>query len=338
MTPYELISKWRALALNERSASQQHFIDLCRLLGERAPAEADPTGDTYCCERGARKDTGGDGRADAWKRYHFACESKRKRADPDAAFGQLRLNALALENPPLLIVSDMLRFRIRTNWTKTVTRTYVFGPDYLAHAATHDRLNWVFSDPERLRPGQIRQSLTEQPAASFATVAQALRKRGHEPRTVAHFINRLVFCMSADDVGLLPGPMFTRMLEQPIPAQFPDLAGDLLQVMASGRRVGFETVDWFNGGVFDHDTAKAAIETVQPASNPDWSEIDPSTVRTLFERGLDPHKRAQHGAHLRPETRHGGSRPDAGPARWQLIAAAVGPHDQHPLLSTTSTT
>jgi len=26
---------------------------------------------------------------------------------------------LALENPPLLIVSDMLRFRIRTNWTNS---------------------------------------------------------------------------------------------------------------------------------------------------------------------------------------------------------------------------
>ncbi len=33
---------------------QEHFIDLCRLLGEPTSAEAYPTGDAYCFERGAR--------------------------------------------------------------------------------------------------------------------------------------------------------------------------------------------------------------------------------------------------------------------------------------------
>ena len=303
MTPYEFITKWRASALKERSASQEHFIDLCRLLGEPTPAEADPTGETYCFERGARKDTGGDGWADVWKRHHFAWEYKGQRADLDVAFGQLRLYALALENPPLLIVSDMLRFRIRTNWTNSVSKTYEFGLDDLADAATRDRLKWAFSDPERLRPGETRQSLTERAATSFAKLAQALRERGHDAHAVAHFVNRLVFCMFADDVDLLPGQMFTRMLEQArrAPAHFADLAGDLFRVMASGGRVGFETVDWFNGGLFDDETAlpleKSDIDTVLAASNLDWSEIDPSILGTLFERGLDPGKRAQLGAH-----------------------------------------
>ena len=303
MTPYEFITKWRAAELKERSASQEHFIDLCRLLGEPTPAEADPTGETYCFERGARKDTGGDGWADVWKRHHFAWEYKGKRADLDAAFGQLRLYALALENPPLLIVSDMQRFRIRTNWTNCVSKTHEFGLDDLADAATRDRLKWAFSDPERLRPGETRQSLTEKAAQSFATLAQSLRERGHDPHVVAHFVNRLVFCMFADDVGLLPGHMFTRMLEQAqrAPAHFAELAGDLFRVMASGGRVGFETVDWFNGGLFDDDTALALersdIDTVLAVSRLDWSEIDPSILGTLFERGLDPGKRAQLGAH-----------------------------------------
>ena len=303
MTLYEFISKWRASTLTERSASQQHFLDLCELLDEPKPAEADPFGETYCFERGARKDTGGDGWADGWKRHRFAWEYKGKRADLDTAFDQLRQYALALENPPLLIVSDMLRFRIRTNWTNSVSKTYEFGLDDLADAATRDRLKWAFSDPERLRPGETRQSLTERAAESFATVAQALRERGHDPHVVAHFVNRLVFCMFADDVGLLPGHMFTRMLEQArrTPAHFADLAGDLFRVMSSGGRVGFETVDWFNGGLFDDDAAlpleKPDIDTVLAASNLDWSEIDPSILGTLFERGLDPDKRAQLGAH-----------------------------------------
>ena len=303
MTPYEFIDKWRASTLTERSASQQHFLDLCELLGEPKPADVDPTGETYCFERGARKDTGGDGWADVWKRHHFAWEYKGKRKDLDAAFDQLRQYSLALENPPLLIVSDMLRFRIRTNWTNSVSKTYEFGLDDLADAATRDKLKWAFSDPERLRPGETRQALTEKAAQSFATVAQALRERGHDPRAVAHFVNRLVFCMFADDVGLLPGHMFTRMLEQArrTPAQFADLAGDLFREMASGGRVGFETVEWFNGGLFDDDTAlpleKSDIDTVLAAARLDWSEVDPSILGTLFERGLDPSKRAQLGAH-----------------------------------------
>ena len=303
MTPHAFITKWRASELKERSASQEHFLDLCRLLGEPTPAEADPTGATYCFERGARKDTGGDGWADVWKRYHFAWEYKGRRADLDAAFAQLRQYSLALENPPLLIVSDMVRFRIRTNWTNSVSTTHEFELEDLADAAMRGRLKWAFSDPDRLRPGETRRSLTERAAASFASVAQALRERGHDPQAVAHFVNRLVFCMFADDVGLLPGDMFTRMLRHAVraPEQFPELAGELFRVMASGGLIGYETVAWFNGGLFDDGAAlpleRSDIETVLAASALDWSEVDPSILGTLFERGLDPGKRAQLGAH-----------------------------------------
>ena len=37
MTPNEIIAKWCRSELNERSASQERFIDLCRLLGEPTP-------------------------------------------------------------------------------------------------------------------------------------------------------------------------------------------------------------------------------------------------------------------------------------------------------------
>ena len=71
--------------------------------------------------------------------------------------------------------------------------------------------------------------------------------------------------------------------------------------MASGGRIGFEKVDWFNGGLFDDDTAlpldKTEIDITLKAAVLDWSEIDPSILGTLFERGLDPGKRAQLGAH-----------------------------------------
>ncbi|MDE0126754.1 MAG: hypothetical protein OXN97_19485 [Bryobacterales bacterium] len=303
MTPNEFIAKWHASELKERSAAQEHFIDLCRLLGEPTPADADPKGDRYCFERGALKDSGGKGWADVWKRHCFAWEYKGKHANLDAAFDQLRQYALALENPPLLIVSDMRRFRIRTNWTNSVSKTHEFGLDDLVDGAVLDKLKWAMADPERLRPGETRQTVTERAAKTFAHLAQSLRDRGQDPQEVAQFVNRLVFCMFAEDVGLLPDAMFTRMLEHAHsrPEDFGTLARDLFGAMSRGGRVGFETVEWFNGGLFKDDAAlpldKAQIETALQASGLDWSNIDPSILGTLFERGLDPDKRSQLGAH-----------------------------------------
>ena len=51
MTPDEFIAKWQGVTLKERSAAQEHFIDLCRLLGEPTPAEVDPTGTLFCFEK-----------------------------------------------------------------------------------------------------------------------------------------------------------------------------------------------------------------------------------------------------------------------------------------------
>lgn len=303
MMPDKFIAKWQNAELKERSAAQEHFIDLCHMLGEPTPADADPTGEWYCFERGAGKDTGGKGWADVWKRGHFAWEYKGRHANLDVAFNQLRQYALALENPPLLVVSDMARFRIRTNWTNSVSKTHEFEIGELIDPKVRDKLKWALSDPEQLRPGVTRQMLTERAAQDFARLAQGLRARGYDPQVVAHFINRLVFCMFAEDVDLLPNNMFTRMLEQAYeqPDEFASMASDLFAAMSTGGRVGFEKVAWFNGGLFDDDLAlplnKDEIRVVLQVAKLDWGEVDPSILGTLFERGLDPNKRAQLGAH-----------------------------------------
>ena len=114
MTPEAFIAKWKAAQLNERAAAQSHFIDLCAMLGEPSPTEADPNGDWYAFERGASKSTGGEGWADVWKRGCFGWEYKGKRKDLTAAYAQLQQYAVALENPPLLVVSDMERIIVHT--------------------------------------------------------------------------------------------------------------------------------------------------------------------------------------------------------------------------------
>ena len=109
--------------------------------------------------------------------------------------------------------------------------------------------------------------------------------------------------MFAEDVDLLPDNMFTRMLEHTHrrPEDFVDLARDLFGTMSTGGRIGFEAVAWFNGGLFDDDSTlpldRDGIGSALKAAALDWSEIDPSILGTLFERGLDPDKRSQLGAH-----------------------------------------
>jgi hypothetical protein len=52
MNVAEFIAKWRRAELTERSASQQHFLDLCELLDHPKPAEVDPRGDFFTFEKG----------------------------------------------------------------------------------------------------------------------------------------------------------------------------------------------------------------------------------------------------------------------------------------------
>lgn len=304
MTPHEFITKWQNSKLKERAAAQEHFLDLCRLLGEKTPAEVDAAGLDYGFEVGATKTGGGHGFADVFKRGHFGWEYKGTRANLDAALLQLQRYAVALDNPPLLIVSDIgTTIRIHTNWTNSVSKTYDIPIAELEDAEKRQWLKAAFADPDALRPTKTRQQLTEEVAGKFAELARSLRARYDEPEEVAHFINRLVFCMFAEDVKLLKEGMFSRMLERALeePAEFEAFARDLFRAMSTGGRIGFEKVAWFNGGLFDNDRVfpltPAEIRLVHEASKRYWGDIDPSILGTLFERGLDPDKRSQLGAH-----------------------------------------
>lgn len=303
MSPEQFIKKWRHSTLKERSASQSHFNDLCALLGEPTPTDADPDGTWYTFERGAKKTGGGDGWADVWKRGCCAWEYKGKHKDLTAAFAQLQRYAIALENPPLLIVSDMDSIVIHTNFTNTVQEIYVLTLDDLQDPDKRRLLKWAFTEPERLKPGITTLAITEKAARQFAELAQTLRDRGFEAQRVAHYLNKLLFCMFAEDADLLPQKIFTKMLETAVqrPQDFVGMAQDLFRAMQNGGRVGFEAIEWFNGGLFDGDDAlplqEAEIKKLLNVARMDWSAIEPSIFGTLFERGLDPDKRSQLGAH-----------------------------------------
>jgi type II restriction/modification system DNA methylase subunit YeeA len=299
MTPEQFIARWKGNPLSERAGAQGHFDDLCELLGVDKPRDSD----NYCFERGAGKAGGGEGWADVWKRGCFGWENKRPGRDLRAALKQLTDYALELENPPLLVVSDRERIEIHTAFTgypdepRSIAIADIGAPENL------QTLRWVFTEPEKLRPVKSLAAITEEAAGRFGALAETLRGRGLEAHQVAHFLIQCLFCMFAEDEGLLARGLFTGLLGK---------AGDdtqraanrlaaLFTAMQTGGDYGDETIAWFNGGLFQTvdvpPLLKDDVAALHRAAGMDWRNIDPSIFGTLFERGLNPGKRSQLGAH-----------------------------------------
>ncbi len=304
MNAAEFIAKWKKVELKERSAAQEHFLDLCRMLGHPTPAEADPTGETFCFEKGAEKHGGGDGFADVWKKDFFGWEYKGKHKDLDNAYNQLLLYRDALASPPILVVCDLDRIVIHTNFTKTVSVAHEIPLERLGDPRSLEILRAVFFDPEKLRPGKTSVAITQEAAQHFADMAESMRKRGLDSAEVAHFLDRVVFCLFAEDIGLLPNQIFTRITEKSggDPAKFARFIAQLFEAMAKGGEFGLETIRHFNGNLFDGatvpDLTADEVVRITASARLDWSAVEPSIFGTLFERGLDPAKRSQLGAHF----------------------------------------
>jgi type II restriction/modification system DNA methylase subunit YeeA len=302
ITPLAFINKWKKASLTERQVAQEHFIDLCRLFGHPTPNEDDPTGDHFAFEKGATKVGGGKGFADVWKKDYFAWEYKRKNANLDDALHQLIRYAPALESPPLQVVCDIEHFRIHTAWTNTVPAKYEIALDDLVNTDRREILRNVFYDPEKLKPTKTRAAVTAEAADKFSSIALRLQGRG-TPDEIAHFVNQLVFCFFANSVKLLPDGLFPKLLKQSSqkPERTRHYLSKLFEAMESGGDFDLNDIAWFNGGLFDGRRALSLdggdIGLLVAAGGLDWSLIDPSIFGTLFERFLDPDKRAQIGAH-----------------------------------------
>jgi type II restriction/modification system DNA methylase subunit YeeA len=287
------------------------------VLHQPDPAAADQTGDSYTFEKHVSLTKGGKGFADVWKRGHFGWEYKGKHKDLKAAYLQLNDYREDLENPPLLVVCDQNFFEVHTNFTGTRPHVYRFTlDDLLSNTPTAtcalpplEVLRDAFTNPEQLRPERAAARVTEAAAQEFAKLAASLEQQGIEqgdadPQAVAHFLMRLLFCLFADSIGLLPDHLFREMIERTRtkPAVFIRMLRQLFAAMASpGNIFGAHEIHHFNGGLFGDDEVfdltSADMNTLRAASALDWSTIEPAIFGTLFERSLDPGKRSQLGAH-----------------------------------------
>lgn len=337
VTPEKFIATWKDNSLSEKGGAQAHFEDLCRLLGVEPPRQS---GD-YCYEQGLEKMLGGKGFADLWKRGCFAWENKGPDKDLGPALMQLKNYAGALDNPPVLEVCNRERIELHPCFVGYPSTPRIIALDDIGQPDNLNALRWLFTanDVHKLRPLKSNAAITAEAAGEFARVAEAMRQRGLDGQQVAHFLIQCIFCMYAEDEGLLHQgnnvnpQIFTCILKSA--REDVERAGkriaSLFAAMQNGGAYGNDDIAWFNGGLFKTIdipalTGDDLAVLRNAAENLDWRAIDPTIFGTLFERGLDPNARPT----WRALHRHRHHRQTDQPADRRATGRRVGGHQANP--------
>jgi hypothetical protein len=254
MTPQQFISKW------QRSHAYRAVGVPAALPGSvRAPRPAQARrcrprrGLVHLRARRAEDRRRRWGWADVWMRGHFGWEYKGKKSDLAAAYKQLLLYREDLENPPLLVVCDMDRFEIHTNFTGTVKRVYAFDLDGArrpgqprraaqgVHRAArpapraddrrHHRSGRRLVRPARRRPPRPRRPRAAgRPLPDEADVL--LLRRGHPPAAQG------------------PSSAAAQSKCKDDPQRLSRLLASSSRRCRDGGDFGVETISHFNGGLF----------------------------------------------------------------------------------------
>jgi hypothetical protein len=143
----------------------------------------------------------------------------------------------------------------------------------------------AFLLPEEKEPtfGNDLVAVTREAAAQVAHVFLAIHERGIARKTAQLFTLQTVMAMFAEDIGLLPGHIFTAALDDSLAAK--DLSGsayDLLfglfrEMNSPGRTQGgrYKGTPYFNGGLFSgvkpFEMTRDELVSIREAATTNWA-------------------------------------------------------------------
>ncbi len=242
--------------------------------------------------------------------------------------------------PPFLIVCDVGRaFDIYFDWSG-MGKDYGPFPDRqsfridlleLRKPEVQALFRAIWTDPRSIDPRLKAAEVTRTVSARLAEVSKWLEQtqltrtagqssavRSIAVEETALFLMRLLFCMFAEDVGLLPKGKFQDFLASCLPDDVmgemdaPKLRRGLEDLWARmntsvGDRWSWalgEEVRWFNGGLFENNKVFEldwrSVKELLAASKCDWRSVEPAIFGALLEQALTPEERAKLGAHYTP--------------------------------------
>lgn len=166
-----------------------------------------------------------------------------------------------------------------------------------------------------------REDVTADAAKFVSYVYKSLTDKNRNPfvnkEDAMHYCLQCVLCMYAEDIDLLPGKIFTRLIEECLGkegsgydkiSETYDLIGGLFKEMNSkgitpaGK---YKDVDYFNGGLFDKiipiELSKREVELMDVACTKNWRHINPAIFGAIFEGNMDEKERHNLGAHYTNE-------------------------------------
>lgn len=245
--------------------------------------------------------------------------------------------------PPFLIVADIGRtFELYFDWSGD-GRGYGFFPNKQTYRISLSALDSadlvgntektalellraIWLDPESIDPRKRAVAVTGDIAVRLSRVAEQLER---EERTrnpgkadfevalgIEHtslFLMRVLFCMFAEDVELLPKESFTRFLDEARSKsdlwwqsglralwQRMDQSDDAFRFWDHGDAL----IRYFNGNLFSsarvYDLPQEFKGELFEAAKRDWRNVEPAIFGTLLEQVLTDAERSKLGAHYTP--------------------------------------
>ena len=297
MTPQEFIQRWRNVGFGERQAAQTWFNDLLRVVGAPDPIEvSDPERFTF-----EKRVSGGF--ADAYLEGSFGWEFKGADAQLPGAFDQLLRYQVYLRTPPLLVVSSFQMIRVQTNFRDKETVVHDIPIAELGDPEQLGKLRDIFFEPGAFEPQRTVDDVTRETALLFGQIAEDMEQRGGGGEQLARYLNQIVFCLYAEDAGLLRSGLFSDIVRNhwKNPDVFNHAVKNLFDQMAGGGLFGADAIAHFNGDLFSEsetvELSGVSLFKLMKAIDKNWRDIEPSIFGTLFEGALDATKRSQLGAH-----------------------------------------
>ena len=297
MTLQEFIRRWRGKTPGEKQAAQTWFLDLLKVVGHPDPIEVGNF-DKFTFEKAVP-----GGFADAYLEGCFGWEFKRAEAQLPGAFDQLLRYQVYLKTPPLLVVSSFQLIRVQTNFRDKETVVHDIPIAELGDPEQLSKLHNIFFDPGAFEPQRTVEQVTRETALLFGRIVEDMEQRGSGGERLARYLNQIVFCLYAEDAGLLRGNLFSDIVLNHFrnPDVFNSAVKNLFDQMARGGLFGADSIAHFNGDLFNEsdtvELSEVSLYLLREAMNKNWRDIEPSIFGTLFEGVMDATKRSRLGAH-----------------------------------------